>query len=104
MSETIRISTEVEKVLNACHRLNAEAFVMQGRARFVPCQKAETLMTVIRNGAHFGTAHLRASIAICPCHNDMSEQELMEYEHDPTFRLANYRHDYRTLYGGASHD
>lgn len=97
--------TPVEyKVLNACHRLNAEAYehqvleVWKKLKHFTPCAKAEALMNVIRKGEHFGTAHAKAAIAICPCHQSLTERELMDYEYDPTFKEANYRHDLQTLY------
>jgi hypothetical protein len=98
------ISSTTDKVLNACHRLNAEAYEKQVLANgkrlrhFTPCAKAEELMAVIRKGEHFGTCHMRASVTTCPCHSGLTEHQLMEYEYDETYKLANYAHDYRTLY------
>lgn len=95
----------VEKVLNACHRLNAEAYEMQVIAnrmrplkQFTPCYKAEELMKVIRDGKHFGKAHMMAELTSCPCHNSMTPAQLMDYEYDETYKLANYNHDHKTLY------
>ena len=96
----------IKKVTNACHRLNAEAYVQQVKAHgkalrhFTPCAKAEALMAHIRTGKHFGTCHMEASVTICPCHNSLTESQLMEYEYDPTYREANCRHDYTVLYPG----
>jgi hypothetical protein len=99
------ITTTADKVLNACHRLNAEAYEKQALAhkgkrlrQFTPCAKAEELMAVIRKGEHFGTCHMRAAYTICPCHSELTEHQLMDYEYDETYKLANYAHDYRTLY------
>lgn len=102
---TFTVSSVEEKVQNACHRLNAEAYEHQvlankGHAlkQFTPCPKAEALMQVIRKGVHFGTAHIIAARTICPCHNSLSEYDLTKYECDPTYKEANFQHDYRTLY------
>lgn len=108
----MKISTVEDKVLNACHRLNAEAYERQvlankGKAlkQFTPCPKAEQLMAAIRKGAHFGTCHMLAVRTACACHSGLSDAGLMAYEHDETYKLANYAHDHRTLYprlfGGA---
>lgn len=96
--------TTNEKVLNACHRLNAEAYEVQamthrGKLRhFTPCAKAEELMAHIRTGKHFGMCHMTAAITPCPCHPGLSESQLMDYEFDETYKLANYQHDTKTLY------
>jgi len=93
-----------EKVLNACHRLNAEAWEQQVIANgkplkhFIPCPKAEKLMAVVRSGMHFGTANQAAAATICPCHKDMTFPDLLNYETDLTYRDANYNHDLHTLY------
>jgi hypothetical protein len=93
-----------DKVLNACHRLNAEAYEMQVIARgkpltqFIPCAKAEELMSVIRKGMHFGTANIKAHQTICGCHNYLTFQDLLNYEMDDTYKKANYNHDLKTLY------
>jgi hypothetical protein len=98
------ITTVDEKVLNACHRLNAEAYEQQvltnGKQlkHFVPCAKAEMLMEVMRKGKHFGQAHANAGATLCACHSSLTEAGLMDYEYDPTLKLANYAHDYKTLY------
>jgi hypothetical protein len=94
----------IEKVLNACHRLNAEAYEKQVLARgkalkhFEPCAKAEVLMAVIRENKHFGTAHAVAASTICPCHNSLTDAQLMDYQYDETYKKANYAHDLKTLY------
>jgi len=98
------IATVEDKVQNACHRLNAEAYEYQFLARgkqlkiFTPCAKAEVLMSVLRQGVHFGTAHLTAARTICPCHASLTEQGLMAMEYDPAYKIANFAHDYRKLY------
>jgi len=102
----MKISTTYEKVQNACHRLNAEAYEVQMMAytgkgqlkHFTPCAKAEALMQHVRTGKHFGVCHAEAAITHCPCHNDLTERQLMDYEYDETYKLANYAHDTRTLY------
>lgn len=96
--------TTRDKVLNACHRLNAEAYECQVLAKknrivhFAPCAKAEALMQHVRTGKHFGTCHAEAAYTICPCHNSLTEQQLIDYEYDETYKLANYNHDHKTLY------
>lgn len=91
-------------VLNACHRLNAEAYeyqVLKAKKRlkqFEPCPKAEMLMAVLREGKHFGQAHINASVTPCPCHSSLTERELMDYEYDDTYRRAHERGDRQTLY------
>lgn len=99
------VSSVEDKVLNACHRLNAEAYVFQVKANkgmplkhFIPCSKAEALMSVIRKGEHFGMAHEKANREYCSCHRSMTDAELMKYEHDPTYRGAHYRGDKHVLY------
>jgi hypothetical protein len=98
------ITSVEEKVLNACHRLNAEAYEFQVLAagkplkHFYPCAKAEELMAVVRKGVHFGTAHLRATMTACPCHRSLSDADLMAYEMDPAYKEANYAGDRRKLY------
>ena len=98
------MTTTNEKVLNACHRLNAEAYEQQVLAKgkvlrhFTPCAKAEILMEHIRKGVHFGSAHMLAAQTICPCHRSLSENDLLHYEYDETYKLANYQHDLKTLY------
>jgi len=98
------ITSVEEKVLNACHRLNAEAYEQQflerGKAlkQFTPCAKAEMLMQVLRTGKHFGQAHANANATPCACHNHLTENALMGYEYDPTYKNANYAHDLKTLY------
>ena len=94
-----------DKILNACHRLNAEAYeckVIERKGRmlrqFTPCAKAEVLMAHLRTGKHFGTCHMEASITPCGCHGNLTEQQLMDYEYDETYKLANYNHDAKTLY------
>lgn len=101
----MRLYSVEEKVLNACHRLNAEAYEQQILAhkgkllkQFVPCAKAEVLMGCLRKGDHFGTAHIVAARTICPCHTGLSETQLMAYEYDETCKQANYNHDSKTLY------
>lgn len=100
----MKISSVEDKVLNACHRLNAEAYEQQVLAlgkqlkHFAPCEKAEMLMQAIRTGAHFGTCHIKAVRTICPCHNSLDDRGLMGYEYDETYKLANYRHDLHVLY------
>lgn len=98
-------TTTAEKVLNACHRLNAEAYecqvlAHQGRKlrHFEPCAKAEALMSHIRTGEHFGTCHMKASVTPCNCHGSLTERQLMDYEYDETYKLANYVHDTKILY------
>ena len=100
-----QITTIEEKVQNACHRLNAEAYETQviankGKAlkQFNPCAKSLELLKALSEGSHFGTAHAMAVATQCGCHNGLSEQQLMDYEYDPTYKLANYAHDHKTLY------
>lgn len=99
------VTSTREKVENACHRLNAEAYECQvlahnGRKlrQFTPCAKAEVLMDHLRKGTHFGSCHALAAVTICPCHGSLSDSQLMDYEYDETYKLANYNHDGRTLY------
>ena len=93
-----------DKVMNACHRLNAESYEMQAlctkkrKQQFVPCAKAEQLMKVLRNSEHFGTCHLEASITPCACHPTLTETQLMDYEYDDTYTKANHASNYRVLY------
>ena len=101
----MNVTSVTEKVLNACHRLNAEAYehqVIANKMRplkhFTPCPKAEELMKVIREGKHFGEAHMMAELTNCPCHNGLTPAQLMDYEYDETYKLANYNHDHKTLY------
>ena len=101
----MKITPVYDKVLNACFRLNAEAFEQQFIAngqktlkQFTPCAKAEELMSVIRSGKHFGQAEVNAAVIICPCHQGLSLQELTTYEYDETYRQAHYNHDMKTLY------
>ncbi len=101
----MNIFTTREKVENACHRLNAEAYEQQRLAssahtlrHFTPCDKAEVLMRHLRKDEHFGTCHMLASITACPCHRELDERGLMDYEYDETFKLANYAHDLQSLY------
>ncbi|MFA6204309.1 MAG: hypothetical protein WC710_14120 [Gallionella sp.] len=104
MSE-FRLYTTEEKVQNACHRLNAEAYEKQVLAvkgwklkQFNPCAKAEQLMAAIRKGDHFGTCHMRAAQTHCECHPSLTEAQLMAYEYDETYKLANFAGDHKTLY------
>lgn len=100
----MNISTSYDKVLNASHRLNAEAYehqvIQRGKSlkHFIPCAKAEMLMEVIRHDKHFGQAHINASVISCNCHPGLSESQLMAYEYDPSYKEANYAHDYKKLY------
>jgi len=93
-----------ERVLNAVWRLNAEAYEKQrltvGKPlkQFVPCAKAEQLMQVLRKGEHVGTAHIMANRAICACHVGLTDDQLMSYEFDCTYRIAANAQDYKTLY------
>lgn len=97
--------SSIEKVLNAAFRLNAEAYEHQvlscakkGRLKqFTPCEKAEMLMRVVREGTHFGQAHVNAVATLCTCHPDLTDAKLMTYEYDRTFRDAHYRGDSKTL-------
>lgn len=101
----MRLYTIEEKVQNACHRLNAEAYEVQvlakkgGRLKqFTPCAKALVLLRCLSHGDHFGTAHLKAVLMPCDCHHNLTETQLMDYEYDETFKIANFNHDTKTLY------
>jgi hypothetical protein len=100
----MEITSVDTKVLNACHRLNAEAYecqIIAARKRlkhFIPCAKAEVLMAVIREDEHFGTAHMRANLTVCQCHNSLTDAQLMAYEYDTTYKDANYAGDLHKLY------
>ena len=101
----MNVTSVTEKVLNACHRLNAEAYEyqvivnkMRPLKHFTPCPRAEVLMSAIREGKHFGTMHTMAELTNCPCHARLTPSELMDYEYDETYKLANYNHDHKTLY------
>ena len=101
----MNVISVTEKVLNACHRLNAEAYEQQVIAnkmrplkQFTPCPKAEVLMSAIREEKHFGTVHMMAGLTHCLCHAGLTPSELMDYEYDETYKLANYNHDHKTLY------
>ena len=94
-----------DRVLNACWRLNAEAYEAQVIAnkmrplkQFTPCAKAEELMQVIRKGKHIGTANEIARKTHCACHAGMTFAQLIDYEYDETYKLASYNHDRKTLY------
>lgn len=99
------VTTPAEKVINACWRLNAEAYEAQVIAnhlrplkRFIPCEKAVELMLVISEGKHFGTANMKAQSLKCACHVGMTPARLLEYEMDETYKLASYNGDKKTLY------
>jgi hypothetical protein len=101
----MNITSVTEKALNACHRLNAEAYENQvlanGRKplkQFIPCPKAIELMSVIREGIHLGTANEKAIRTTCSCHSEMTLRDLINYECDPSYKEANYNHDLKTLY------
>jgi hypothetical protein len=100
-------TTTHDKVLNACHRLNAEAYEHQAlqaaksghkMKQFTPCPKAEALLQHTRKGTHFGTCHAQAAATHCTCHADLTDNQLMDYEYDETYKLAHYAGNTRTLY------
>jgi hypothetical protein len=94
----------IDKVLNACYRLNAEAYEKQALAsgkklkHFAPCEKALQLLLVLNEDKHFGQAHVDAAYRECACHPGLTEAQLTAYEYDPTFKIAHYKGDYKTLY------
>ena len=94
-----------DKVQNACHRLNAEAyeaqFIANGKRplkQFTPCAKAVELLKALQPGKHFGMQEAIAARTVCGCHNGLSHDELMSYEYDDTYRKANENHDHKILY------
>lgn len=98
------MTTTTDRVLNACYHLNADAYQAQVLARgkklkqFTPCLKAEALMLHIREGKHLGTCHAVALLTPCPCHQGMTDSQLLDYEFSDTHRQAHHNHDRRTLY------
>ena len=100
----MNVTTTTEKVLNACWRLNADAYQKQILARwkpikqFIPCSKAVALMLVISEGKHFGTCNKIASNTQCDCHPAMTFNDLVNYELDPSYRIAAENGDRKTLY------
>jgi len=97
--------TKEERVINACHRLNAEAYeaqVLESKKplkEFTPCPIAEELMQVIRKGKHLGQAEADATLTYCTCHGrGITISTLLDYEYDETYKLAHYAGDRKTLY------
>jgi hypothetical protein len=44
------------------------------------------------------TAHMRANLTVCQCHNSLTDAQLMAYEYDTTYKDANYAGDLHKLY------
>jgi len=82
-----------DKTQNACHKLNADAYLLQVKGKkklrqFSPCEKSLVLLDALRNETHFGTAMMNASRTHCNCHNWLSEQGLWDMCFDDTAKKA----------------
>lgn len=95
-----------ERLQNAAHRLNAEAYVMQIAERkgkplkqFSPCPKATILTAACSDKRVMSLIENEVALTHCRCHSGLTINKLMDYEFDPTYRVAHYNHDYKTLYG-----
>ena len=87
----MEVTTARTKCQNAAFRLQHEAYVLQSKRgnvrRFVPCPKgliysAELARAEIRP---LSLLWLEASLTYCKCHQGMTQNDLMEYELDPTY-------------------
>jgi hypothetical protein len=99
------MTTTEERIQNASHRLNAEAYEMQVIAngnkplkQFSPCEKSVMLLKALREGVHITIATQDAARTYCACHKELDFNGLLNYEFDPTYKEANFKHDYKTLY------
>jgi hypothetical protein len=85
-----------DKIQNACHQLNADAYTLQVSGRktklrhFSPCEKSLVLLACLRENTHFGTAMMQASMTHCLCHNGLSEDGLYAMCFDDTAKKAHY--------------
>ena len=89
------MTTVEDKIQNACFQLNHDAYVLQSKNKkhlrqFTPCQKSLVLLDCLREGTHFGTAMMTASLTWCPCHNGLSEDNLYALCFDSTARNKHY--------------
>lgn len=75
-----------DKVQNACHHLNADAYRKFGvvKGQFTPCAKADFLIAAQRKEMHFGTMIAEATQVHCPCHGDLTVDGLYTLCFDDT--------------------
>ena len=90
--------TIYDKIQNACHQLNSDAYILQvkGKKRlrqFMPCEKSLVLLACLREETHFGMAVAVASRTKCNCHNALTEEVLWSMCFDDTAKKKHYGED-----------
>jgi hypothetical protein len=87
--------TVYDKIQNACHQLNSDAYTLQIKNKkrlrqFLPCEKSLVLLTCLREDTHFGMAVAVAAITKCNCHNALTEEMLWSMCFDDTAKKRHY--------------
>lgn len=83
------MSTQWEKLQNAAHRLNAEAYAQRGapRRRFTPCAKAEVLIEACGGERVLLEVLNEAAGTLCECHPGTTVDQLFDMCFDSSYRL-----------------
>lgn len=90
--------TVYDKIQNACHQLNSDAYALQIKNKkrlrqFLPCEKSLVLLACLREETHFGMAVAVASRTKCNCHNTTTEEMLWSMCFDDTAKKKHYGED-----------
>jgi hypothetical protein len=91
-SKTFKVVPTYDKIQNAAHRLNADAYRLQMKGRdkplkhFDPCPRSLVLLDCLREAGHLGTAMANASLTCCDCHPGLDLDGLYKMSLDDSAR------------------